>query len=121
MRKVTAELLAEKGACPGHLDKFRKRFPTGLDLETVRPEEVVGLNVWWAVIHMLPAPARKAFREAEDAAWKVYKEATGSAWEADKEPASAWGAYGEARDAAWKRHREATARAAIDLFREHWQ
>jgi len=77
-RRITAEMLTQKGAHCGQLNKFRKRFPDGLDLETVRPEEVVGLDVRWAVLHMLPAPA-------------------------------------------WKRYREARARAAIELFREHWQ
>ena len=54
MRKITADMLAEKGACPDQLDEFRKRFPDGLDLETVRPEEVVDLDVRWAVHALLP-------------------------------------------------------------------
>ena len=43
MRKITAELLAEKDACPYQIDRFQERFPDGVDPETVRPEEVVDL------------------------------------------------------------------------------
>ena len=115
MRKVTAELLAEKGAHCDEIDEFRERFPDGVDLETVQPKEVVGLNVQWAVHALLPPPAREAFKEATAPAWKAHEEATASVWKAYKE------AYKEAKDAAWEAYEEAEARAAIAVFREHWQ
>ena len=132
MRKITAELLAQEGAYCDRLDEFRERFPTGLDLETVQPKEVVGLDVWWAVRHMLPAPAweayqeaaRKAFREARATEWEAHKEARATEWEAYKEggaSALARNAFKEAEDAAAKRYREAGARIAIELFRQYWR
>ncbi|HKJ88967.1 MAG TPA: hypothetical protein VKA48_10710 [Gammaproteobacteria bacterium] len=120
-RRITAELLAQEGACPDQLDRFQERFPDGIDPETVQPEEVVGLDVLWAVLHMLPAPAREVFKEA---AWKAFREARATEWEAYKEggaSALARKAYKEATDAAWEAYDEAKARIAIELFREYWQ
>jgi len=98
MRKITAELLAAKGACPDHLDEFRERFPNGLDPATVRPEEVAYLNVEWAVDTLLPGPA-----------WRVY-------WKAIAPGREAWGAGATS----WEAYEEAQARAAIELFRQYW-
>ena len=130
-RRITAEMLTQKDACPDQLDEFRERFPNGIDLETVRPEEVVDLDVWWAVLHMLPDAAWEAYKEAEDAAWKAarkafkaFREARATAWGAYKEAedaALALNAFKEAEDAALKRYREARARIAIELFRQYWQ
>jgi len=144
MRRITADLLAAKGACPDQLDKFRERWPDGLDVETVMPGEVAGLSVGWAVRALLPAPAWEAWKEAEAAAWKAYAEATTTAREAFVEataPArrayegtqrSSWEAFKEAKDTArkaceeakvraWGTYEEAAARAAIAVFREYWQ
>jgi len=127
-RRITAEMLTQKDACTDQIDRFRERFPDGLDPETVQPEEVVGLDVEWAVHALLPPPAREAFKEAyEEAArkaFKAFREARAPAWEAYKDggaPSLALNAFKEAEDAALKRYREVRARAAIDLFREYWQ
>jgi len=125
MRKITAEMLAEKGACPDQLDRFRERFPDGVDPETVRLEEVYDLDVRWAVRSLLPAPARKAFVEATAPARETHKEGTAPAWKAYWEArasaveaymgaranAAAWRTDTEARDAAWKAYEEVTAPA----------
>jgi len=107
MRKITADMLAEKGADCDEIDEFRERFPDGLDLETVQPEEIADLDVEWAVHYMLPIPTRKAFWEAREAALESYM-------------GTPFGAL-RARNSAWKAYQEAKARAAIDLFREYWQ
>jgi len=112
-KRITAEMLAQKDAHCAQLDKFRERFPDGLDVETVTPEEVVGLDVGWMVHALLPAAAQKAYAEAESSAWEAFEEATA--------PVPAWDAYVEAEAPARKAYREATARAAIEVFREHWQ
>ena len=44
MRKITAEMLAEKDARPDQIDRFRERFPTGLDPETVHTAAALGVN-----------------------------------------------------------------------------
>ena len=144
-RRITAEMLTQKDACPDQLDEFRERFPDGLDPAAVTPEEVAGLSVGWAVHALLPATAGEAWKEAGAAAWKAWKEATSLAREAYREAtapawkalnekagaptrdawkeaeAAAWKTYREDRAPAWEAYREAKARAAIDLFREYWQ
>ncbi|HKJ87124.1 MAG TPA: hypothetical protein VKA48_01205 [Gammaproteobacteria bacterium] len=112
MRRITAEMLTQKGAHCAQFDEVQERFPDGVDVETVTPEEVADLSVGWAVQALLPAPARKAFKEAEATAWKDYVEATGSAW---KEAHRGSGAT------AWKAYLEAEARAAIRVFRQYWR
>ncbi|HKJ88969.1 MAG TPA: hypothetical protein VKA48_10720, partial [Gammaproteobacteria bacterium] len=109
MRKISAELLAEKDACPYQIDRFQERFPDGVDPETVQPEEVYALDVRWAVHALLPPPAREAFDEATAPAREAYEEAV----------ATARKALSEVRNPAWKARGEAEARAAIAVFREH--
>ena len=120
-RRITAEMLTQKDACTDQIDRFRERFPDGVDPETVQPEEVIGLDVWWAVFYMLPAPAWEAYKEAVDAARKAYSEAWAEVWKAYEEPASVLQAYAEATRLTWEAYREARARAAIELFREYWR
>jgi len=110
---ITADLLATKGAYCVQLDEFQKRFPNGLDVDTVRPKEIAGLYVEWAVNVLLPAPALKVFEEAMAPAQKAYEEAKATAREVFGEA--------EATDSAWKAFLEAEARAAIAVFREYWQ
>ena len=134
MKRITADLLAEKGARCGQLDEFRERFPNGLDPATVMPEEVAGLNVGWAVWALLGTSAwkaywkavsvraREAFVEARSTAREAYEEARVREREAFVEaPATAWEAYEEAKVRAWGTYEEAKARAAIAVFREYWQ
>ena len=122
-RRITAEMLAQKDADCDEIDEFRERFPDGVDLETVQPKEVVGLNVQWVVRSMLPHPAWKTYKEARDTAWDAYWEAMATAWEEARLGALALArkAHEEAMDVAWEAYEEAEARIATELFRQYWQ
>ena len=128
MRKITAELLTEKDACPDQIDRFRERFPDGVDPLAITPEEAARFDVGWAVHVLLPpaawkafekavAPARKTHDEVMAPAWETYREAVAPAWKEFREAQKALNK--EARAAAREAYEEAvaTARKALSEVR----
>ena len=80
--KITAKKLRKLKACKEQVEIFEKEWPQGcrVTLKACRRAVELGLDLNWAVGHILSAPARAAYMEAEAPAWAVYEEATAPAF-----------------------------------------
>lgn len=117
--RITARLLASKGACPDQVKLFRRTFPKGADVTVKNALKAVsaGLDLNWAACNLLSAPAWKAYLKATAPAWKAYKEATAPALEAYEEAtATALEACKEATATDWKAYEEARAPAFVSAW-----
>jgi len=118
MKKITYKQLKNAGACLEKLRLFKKLHGESCVMTVKRCIKEASLWDWdWAVNHLLPTPAWKAYNEAIAPAEKAYNEVRAPAEKAYREArAPAWKAYREARAPAWKAYREAIAQA----FAEHY-
>ena len=99
MKKITAKMLKDKGACAEQVTLFQKTWPNGVvpSLKALRLANKKGLSLLWFAKHFLSVPANKAYNEAITPAWKAYNEAITPAWKAYNEAtAPARKAYDEA-------------------------
>ena len=93
--RITVAFLRKHGACADQVSLFAKTFPD--DAETTAENLLLaaraGLAIDW-LAHFVPAPARRAYKEATAPARAAYEEAI----------APAWRAYDEARATALAKH-----------------
>ena len=110
MKRITVELLQEKGACSNQVAVFKKLWPRGIvpSLKAIRQAQKAELDLDWVARNLLSEPALKAYLEATAAACKAYNEATAAACKAFNEAtAPARKAYNEAKvKALWKAMKE---------------
>ena len=107
--RITAEWLREHGACREDVEVVAREWPGGARplMATARKAVRLGLDLPWLVWHLLPAPARAAYWEADAQAWAAYREAE----------AQARAAYREAEAQAWAVYQETTAQALLAGWR----
>ena len=99
MKKLTAEDLAAKDACPDQVEIFRKLWPDGVvpSRRAIFRAAKASLDLSWYADHFLPAPAREAYNKVCDPAGEAYDKACATAREAyDKACATAGEAYDKA-------------------------
>lgn len=81
MRKITAKLLKDQGACVKQLRAFKQRWPKG-----VIPTRELAINHakrfdWdWAAYNLLSAPALAEYDRIRASAWVEYGRVCASAW-----------------------------------------
>ena len=101
-RYITLDQLRRAAACADQLTLFEKTFGDRALVTRKRCVSVASMFAWdWAANLLHSPPARRAYDEAQAAAWRAYGEAR----------AAAWRAYGEAQAAAWRAYQEAVAPA----------
>lgn len=126
--KVTADMLANAGACEGEVARFRAEWPNGCRAtwRNCRRAAELDLDLRWAVDHLLPESAYVSFMAELAPALEAYKKATAPALEvyladdpsSHKPRAAAWKAYEKETAPARKVYREAMAEA---FYRVAWQ
>ena len=118
--KITCELLREKGGSCEQVERFAGEWPDGVEVtyaNCLRAAEL-GLDLNWAVKHLLSAAQRKVYNKAAEAVLEVYNEAVEAAWEVYNEAvAPAREVYNEAVEAALEVYNEAIA-PAREVYRE---
>lgn len=80
--KITAEMLRKLKACEEMVKIFEREWPDGAEVtrgNAARAAVALGLDISWAAINLLTAPACKVYCEAVATAWKVYQEAEAAA------------------------------------------
>ena len=100
MKRITAKMLRDAGACNDRVVLFEREWPNGarVTLTNCRRATELGLSLSWAAHRLLPAPASAAYRQAIAPAWAAYEQAEAPAWAVyEQAVASAWAAYEQAK------------------------
>ncbi len=119
-KKITAQMLREKGASCSAVDVFEKEWPAGafVSLKNIRKAQEINLDIDWFAFHFFTATAREAYNKATATAGEAYKKATATARGAYKKAtATAWEAYDKATATAWEAYNKATAPALYNTWR----
>jgi hypothetical protein len=107
MRRVTAKMLKDLGACKQEVEVFTREWPHGaaVTLANCRRAAVLKLNLTWAAERLLSPSAYVTYKVDIVLAWAPYEAALASTWAAYN---TARAAYDAARADAF--YRAATRR-----------
>ena len=101
MKRITAKMLRDAGACNDQVVLFEREWPNGarVTLTNCRRAIELGLNLDWAACRFLPAPGRAVYEQAVAPAWAAYEQAKAAYEQAEAAYEQAEAAYEQAKAA----------------------